>query len=371
MLNVLHVSDTHLGYRQYHSEQRRKDFSDAFDESIGIAIEENVDAVLHTGDLFHSKNPNLKTRIEAIRIIKKLENENIPFLAIVGNHERKRDEQFLDEFNMALDNIVKLGEESPWVKGNVAIHGFDFIPPTQWNTTDLSLEDVGADVNIVCMHQLVDPPVPELFNPHKADNMVERFGIDVDAVALGDYHERGGNYIDGTYFYYPGSTEMTSKDEPHQKYVSLLQLNGDESFVEFDRKIETRQFVTVNVHLNEEDGAADQIRTNLELYDLKDTVVHLNVSGADVPISVSKMKELIDNCGALVSRVNDERSYNQEIEAIDYEAKDIESTIDDELSENGISEIGYKIDDIVRDTESVKKSHVRSEVKELMEEESP
>ena len=104
MTKILHVSDTHLGKRQYRSDERREDYADAFEHTIQIAIEEEVDAVLHTGDLFDNKNPSLGTQIRCAQLINRLEEDvgsPIPFLTIVGNHERKRDHQFVDYIELS------------------------------------------------------------------------------------------------------------------------------------------------------------------------------------------------------------------------------------------------------------------------------
>ncbi|MDL0138757.1 metallophosphoesterase, partial [Halobacterium salinarum] len=54
MVRLLHTSDTHLGYRQYHLDERRQDFADAFAEVVSAGIQHDVDAVVHAGDLFHT-----------------------------------------------------------------------------------------------------------------------------------------------------------------------------------------------------------------------------------------------------------------------------------------------------------------------------
>jgi DNA repair exonuclease SbcCD nuclease subunit len=56
---IFHTADTHLGYRQYHSEVRRQDFFKAFEVVIQDAFDMQVDAVVHVGDLFDSRNPKL------------------------------------------------------------------------------------------------------------------------------------------------------------------------------------------------------------------------------------------------------------------------------------------------------------------------
>ncbi|MDD4248839.1 MAG: metallophosphoesterase, partial [Methanosarcina sp.] len=57
---ILHTADTHLGYRQYHNEVRRQDFFKAFEVVIQDAVDMQVDAVVHAGDLFDSRNPTLE-----------------------------------------------------------------------------------------------------------------------------------------------------------------------------------------------------------------------------------------------------------------------------------------------------------------------
>ena len=59
MTRVLHTGDTHIGYQQYHSPERRADFLSAFETVIDDAVEMDVDAVVHAGDLFHDRRPDL------------------------------------------------------------------------------------------------------------------------------------------------------------------------------------------------------------------------------------------------------------------------------------------------------------------------
>ena len=96
MTQILHISDTHLDKRQYGNDLRRADFADAFDASVDIAINEDVDAVIHTGDLFDDPTPSVPAVNRCLDTIGRLEDAGIPFLAIVGNHERKREEQWMD-----------------------------------------------------------------------------------------------------------------------------------------------------------------------------------------------------------------------------------------------------------------------------------
>ncbi len=118
-IKILHTADSHIGYRQYHSDVRRQDFLDAFSSVIDDAIEMKMDAVVHAGDLFDSRNPTLEDILDTMNILARLRDASIPFLAIVGNHESKQHTQWLDLFqNMGI--AIRLGT-MPYDIGSVAV----------------------------------------------------------------------------------------------------------------------------------------------------------------------------------------------------------------------------------------------------------
>jgi DNA repair exonuclease SbcCD nuclease subunit len=91
MAHLLHTSDTHLRFRQYHLDDRRQGFADAFSEVITSAIEHDVDAVVHAGNLFHTSRPGITPLQTVLTELQRLQRADIPFLLIVGNHERTHD----------------------------------------------------------------------------------------------------------------------------------------------------------------------------------------------------------------------------------------------------------------------------------------
>ena len=90
MTRVLHTGDTHIGYRQYHSPERRADFLGAFRRVVEDAVADDVDAVVHAGDLFHDRRPALADIHGTIEVLRQLREAAIPLYAVVGNHERTR-----------------------------------------------------------------------------------------------------------------------------------------------------------------------------------------------------------------------------------------------------------------------------------------
>ena len=83
----LHMADCHLGYRQYNNTQRYNDFARAFLDVINRAIIEKVDFVILAGDLFQKRSIQALTLNQAVRGLEKLQDANIPCIAVEGNHE--------------------------------------------------------------------------------------------------------------------------------------------------------------------------------------------------------------------------------------------------------------------------------------------
>jgi DNA repair exonuclease SbcCD nuclease subunit len=132
MTKILHLSDTHLGNRQYGSDTRRDDFTRAFDAAIDRALDENVDAVIHTGDLFHRRTPSLPIVTDYIEILRKLADEDIPFYGIVGNHDRKMDQQWLDLIRET-GTAKRLDQTPTMVNDDVALYGIDAVTKPAWH----------------------------------------------------------------------------------------------------------------------------------------------------------------------------------------------------------------------------------------------
>jgi DNA repair exonuclease SbcCD nuclease subunit len=129
MTRVIHTGDTHVGYRQYHSPERRRDFLAAFEQVVDDAVAEGVDAVVHAGDLFHDRRPDLPDLMGVLSALRTLDEAGIPFLAVVGNHESTRGGEWLDLFE-SLGLATRL-DDQPVRLGTTAFYGLDHVPESQ------------------------------------------------------------------------------------------------------------------------------------------------------------------------------------------------------------------------------------------------
>jgi len=78
MTRVIHTGDTHLGYQQYHVPERRRDFLAAFRQVVDDAVADDVDAVVHAGDLFHDRRPTLSDIMGTLDVLRNLDDADIP-----------------------------------------------------------------------------------------------------------------------------------------------------------------------------------------------------------------------------------------------------------------------------------------------------
>jgi DNA repair exonuclease SbcCD nuclease subunit len=374
---IAHISDTHLGKLQYRSPDRRQDYTDAFAEAIDAAIDLDVDAVLHTGDLFDAPNPNVPVVNQCLDIIKKLDAAGIPFLGIVGNHERKRDEQWLD-LAKRFDVVERLSRTPRYVGSGedaVALYGIDAVRQPQWKTTDFQLEEPSPDAyRLLAMHELVSPPVPEHMAHYNATEILDRVGIRLDGIALGDYHEPSRDTVAGydTELWYPGSTEKTARDESEHHYFSLLTVKDFSLTITRHQLTSPRLFVEFDIDFSEEDGI-EYARKTIEKYDFegdngKNAVAIAILTGENTGVSPQDIHGLLKKHGAAVTQVVDNRGLIS-IEDIDLSSasmSEMDDLIRDSVAALDLSETSEQLEALITDAD-VAKSNIRSEGKTIID----
>ncbi|WP_138006923.1 DNA double-strand break repair protein Mre11 [Halalkalirubrum salinum] len=364
MTRVIHTGDTHIGYRQYHSPERRQDFLDAFEAVIDDAIDDGVDAVIHAGDLFHDRRPELHDLLGTLSILRRLDDAGIPFLAVVGNHESTRSGQWLDLFER-LGLATRLGAE-PIELGEVAFYGLDHVPESRRDELTYQFDPSGAAHDVLVSHGLFTPFAHANWN---TEHVLEASTVPFDAVLLGDNHAPGVETVDDTWVTYCGSTERASASERDPRGYNLIEF-GDRIDIR-RRSIDTRPFVFIDVELGECEGPA-VVRERLRQHDATDAVVIVKLTGEGEPVTPAEIEaEAIDR-GALVARVSDDRNKGANAAAdLGVEFADPDAAVDEAIADMGLSTAGEAIDELVR-TETIADTNIRERTKqhvsELLEE---
>jgi DNA repair exonuclease SbcCD nuclease subunit len=237
----IHLADVHLGYDQYGSKVRYNDFYDAFRAILDDAIHRKVDAVLIAGDLFNKRAIDAQTLIQAYDCLQKLKEQQIPVVAIEGNHDRSyyRDGRSWLQF-LAWQKLLYLlspsmrdgaPELAPWnpttlrgayldlLDGRLRIYGLPWFGASTARVIE-SLASVlrqkraeedrhGVEYRALLMHTGIEGIVPQMHGLPTQAQLEPLHGL-VDYLALGHVHkpfERGG------WIYNPGSTETCSAEE--------------------------------------------------------------------------------------------------------------------------------------------------------------
>lgn len=346
---LLHISDTHLGNRQYGSDTRRDDFANAFEQAIAVAVNRDVDAVVHTGDLFDDPVPSLETIVRTADALGPLEDHEIPFYGIVGNHERKNDEQWLDLLRRtsAASRLTK----QPTLVGNVALYGIDAVRPSIWDSVEFTLEDPPKEASwtLLCMHELLSPMVSGMGRVYPVSDVLERVGINIDGLALGDLHQPDSATIDGTDAWYASATERGGTDQDETGVVQLIDIDNA-GITRRQLELDTRPFAVFSIDFGEGDGSA-YARDVIQRHDVADAVAKITLTGDRSAVTANEVTQMARDAGAAVVSVDDNRGRVEldldSVESISLQGLD--RAIENRLADEEFTDVALELDRRVRE----------------------
>jgi DNA repair protein SbcD/Mre11 len=313
MIKFLHMSDVHLGCRRYNLEERTKDFFRSWDDVIrSHAIPNRVDFVLIAGDFFDRRNIDPQTMNHALAGLQLLKDNDIPVVAIEGNHDRRdavSDYSWMRSFSQAGFFILleparaEEAEEGalpwqmvPWDEDSRAGSYVDIkgarIFGTHWYGTSAnaampmlaeSLRAARGEglFHILLLHTDVEGqlnrPIPAL----SVEKLKELRAL-VDYVALGHTHKK---FEIDNWAFNPGSLEACSIDEYREERGLYLVEVGDDRAVSatFVNDYVQRPFDRLTVDVS---GAEDQTEVHERLMEKvrNEVTPHDPASGAPAPI---------------------------------------------------------------------------------------
>lgn len=252
-MKFLHFGDIHLGYAQYNSLERKKDFVISF-RNLLEKYSKEVDFILISGDLFDKQNIDARTMNHAIYALEDLKKEKIPVIAIEGNHDRstlrsaeeeeiswleclsglgyiKLLKPYFDKGKLCLEKWNEVNKRGSYIDiNNVRIIGsrwygasIDKMLPHYVNAIK---ELPSLTYQILLLHTGIKEYIPENYGGI-AYNLLEPLKEHINYIALGHIHF---NYEVNNWIYNPGSTESCSIDEYFDirgKGCYLVEINGN------------------------------------------------------------------------------------------------------------------------------------------------
>ncbi|EMA06816.1 DNA repair exonuclease SbcCD nuclease subunit [Haloarcula vallismortis] len=365
MTRVIHTGDTHVGYQQYNVPDRRDDFLGAFRQVVRDAIADDADAVVHAGDLFHDRRPALADIMGTLSVLEELSEADIPFLAVVGNHEAKRDAQWLDLYE-SLGLATRLGDE-PTVIGDTAFYGLDFVPRSQRDDLDYDFAPHDADSAALVTHGLFQPFD---YGDWDAAEILTESSVTFDALLLGDNHDPGKQQVEDAWVTYCGSTERASASEREDRGYNIVTFDDEVRITR--RGLDTREFVFVDVDLGPEEGV-ERVRSRVGQHDLEEAVVIVSISGDGDPVTPASVESFALDQGALVARVTDHREITAEERETEISFADPDDAVTERVRDLGLSEAAHDIDETIRASKVADanvKDEVERHVRELLSDDS-
>jgi DNA repair protein SbcD/Mre11 len=217
-MRLVHLSDVHLGYRQYQrltpggANQREADVATTFRRAIDKVVELRPDIVLIAGDVFHSVRPTNPAILHAFTQLARLRS-SIPEAIVVivaGNHDTPR----TSETGCILRLFVPLGihvAEADAKRFDFPERSLSVLAVPDMFGSHPSLDpDPGAKFNILVMHGEVEGVLPAGYVGDRAPMEISRQEIGAERwsyVALGHYHVHRQVAPNA---YYSGSLDYTS-----------------------------------------------------------------------------------------------------------------------------------------------------------------
>lgn len=232
-MKIIHTADIHLGsqlkskFTNEISRQRKAEVTDTFLRMVEFAEENDVHAILLSGDVFDSEKEGLKEKKTFFDTVKK--HSKIDFLYLNGNHDE------MGSYAEEIPNLKKFGAEelSTYEYGSIAVSGIEITDKSAETFYD-KIKLPEDKINILMLHGEISDTKGN--DKIKLKELKDR---GIDYLALGHIHSFGEGKIDerGT-FAYPGCLEGRGFDECGEKGFILLEIgeNINRKFVPFAKR---------------------------------------------------------------------------------------------------------------------------------------
>lgn len=228
MVRFVHFSDSHLGRRQYNLGVREEDVYCVFDQVIDWVIGNDVDFVVHSGDLFEHSNPSPRSLVAFQRGLVRLSGAGIPLFGIAGNHDILLREGSVPPLDVFEENgLCVIDDDQPfYVVDDVFVGGLSYHPRSRVEEfceklDDLSRAAEGYSKRVLLLHQGVAGDIDTW--EVKGDVLPVNF----DYYGMGHLHKFKQRGFGRGELVYSGSCEVSREDEDRDKSFCLVEISDD------------------------------------------------------------------------------------------------------------------------------------------------
>lgn len=275
IMKFAHLADTHLGYRQFGLIEREKDFYEVFEKVIDKIIEEKVDFVIHSGDLFETARPSPIALLTFQKGLLKLKGAGIPMYAIAGNHDivMRNDSIPPQVIFKKLGLKVISPINTTYMHGDIFIAGLPFYPSSQVKNLKSKLADLSRKAANHEKSILVLQGIDKYFG-YNYELEIGDLPDNFNYYALGHIH----NYVNDNFgkgkLVYPGSSEIWKTNElkdyhENGKGFVVVDFEGQKPLVKRVKIDIPREFIKRSLDYNNLESGISGIKETIKGFDKK------------------------------------------------------------------------------------------------------
>lgn len=371
-MRFAHFADCHLGgWRQPELQNLNLE---SFKRAIDICIEEKVNFILFSGDLFDSAYPSIEILKETFSEFKKLKEQGIKTYIIAGSHDYSvSGKTFLDvleragfceicEFEEEIKEGSKFQEGREEENKTITLHPKHFeeilIFGYPGKKSGLEIPDLkkikiqeSNKFKILMLHTTME----------SARGTLPIDSVDISELPQADYYALGHLHLiheyklkDDKYLVYPGPIFPNNFQELEQlKHGSfyIVDVNGYVKLTKKDIKI--KEVLVINVEIENALVATGKIISELEKNDVKNKIILLKVrgelkQGKTSDINFEEIQRKLKEQGAYIFLKNTSKLKAQETEtSVEIKTDDIEK-IEEEILEKYTKENPSKFNSFLK-----------------------
>lgn len=232
---LLVVGDTHIGRQRHPKTGIRIDPLAAFQAATTYGIEQQVDAVVHVGDIFHDTASSLSVKHTSDRVFRPLRDAGIPFYYVRGNHGSDAGAAALDA--LAGTNGDHLDTSGVRVTPQIRLFGLDHSSSGAFTSRDLRFPAaIEEPISILICHQTLAQISGRGSQAVDLEAIGARFTDQFDIVFAGHHHDATIATWGRVPVVYTGACErMSTNNNPVDRVAWMVSVtNGVVSFEQYD-----------------------------------------------------------------------------------------------------------------------------------------
>ncbi len=285
MIKFAHLADCHLG--SWRQEELQLLNFESFKKALFLCVQEKVDFILISGDLFDSAYPPIEILKETFAEFKKIHDEKIPVFIIAGSHDFSASgKTFLDVLEKAgfcknIENFEIKDDKiilKPFLFREIALFGYS------GKKSSMEIEDLKKicfesmhPMTILMLHTTISDVVGSI--PMES---IDKLKLPLaNYYALGHIHQVFETQESNSTFVYPGPIFPNNFQElVDLKYGSFQLVTIDSGKIKTQNiKIPIKEVIYLEINLKSGLTATEEIIRELDKLSLNDKILLLKLKG--------------------------------------------------------------------------------------------